>query len=93
MASISGRDLHHVKRVFFGEQEATIVGGPTFDSVEVKVPKRGDVPDGEKVTVSVRVVTPANKVSSNSHYTFVGKPKPPPPQTTGTPTKTGPGTQ
>ena len=93
VALISGRDLHHVKRVFFGEQEATIVGGPTFDSVEVKVPKRGDVPDGEKITVSVRVVTPANKVSSNSHYTFVGKPKPPTPQTTGTPTKTGPGTQ
>lgn len=91
VATISGRDLHHVKRVFFGEQEATIVGGPTFDSVEVKVPKRGDVADGEKITVSVRVVTPANKVSSNSHYTFVGKPKAA--QTTATPTKTGQGTQ
>ena len=74
VATISGRDLQQVKRVFFGEQEVTIVGGPTFDSVEVQVPKR-EVPDGEKTTVSVRVVTSANKVSPNSHYTFVGKPK------------------
>jgi len=90
VATISGRDLHQVKRVFFGEQEATIVGGPTFDSIEVKVPKRTDVPDGEKITVSVRLVTTANKTSPGSHYTFIGKPKTPqPPQQSPTPPKSG----
>lgn len=76
---ISGRDLHQVKRVFFGEQEAIILSAPKFDSIEVKVPKRSDVPDGEKLTVSVRVVTAANKTSPASHYTFVGKDKKPKP--------------
>jgi hypothetical protein len=80
--TISGHDLQQVKRVFFGEQEVTIVGGPNFDSIEVKAPKR-DVPDNEKVTVTVRVVTTANKVSAASHYTFIGKIKPKPAATTG----------
>jgi hypothetical protein len=90
IVTISGRDLQQVKRVFFGEQEATIVGGPTFDSIEVKVPKRTDVPDGDKITVSVRVVTSANKVSPVSPFTFIGKPRAqPPPQQTPTPPKSG----
>lgn len=88
VVTISGRDLQQVKRVFFGDQEATIVGGPNFDSVEVKVPKR-EVPAGEKITVSVRVVTGANKLSSNSQYTFVGPP--PPPKPSPTPPKSGQG--
>ena len=89
VVTISGRDLQQVKRVFFGDQEATIVGGPNFDSVEVKVPKLV-VPAGEKITVSVRVVTAANKLSSNSQYTFVG-PKAPPSQPTPSPPKSGQG--
>jgi hypothetical protein len=88
VVTISGLNLHQVKRVFFGEQEAIIVGGPTFDSIAVKVPKRSDVPDGEKITVSVRVVTTANKISPASYYTFMGKPKATP-QPTPTPPKGG----
>ena len=91
VATISGRDLHHVKRVFFGEQEAIILSQPKFDTIEVRVPKRSDVPDGEKITVSVRVVTTANKTSPGLHYTFVGKPNPPVPQSSPTPTKPGQG--
>jgi hypothetical protein len=87
--TISGRDLQQVKQVFFGNEEVPIVDGPNFDAIKVKVPSR-QVLEGVKITVSVRVVTGANKVSLYSQYTFVGDSKaPPPPQPSTTPPKSG----
>lgn len=90
---ISGRNLHQVKDILFGEQRAIIIGNPTFDSIEVKVPKRSDVPDNGKITVGVRVITSANnKTSPGSYYTFLGKKKETPAaQQTPTPARTGQG--
>jgi hypothetical protein len=79
IVTIRGTGLQGVKQVFFGEVEAKVVGTPSHNSIDVKVPKVA-VAKGQSIMLPVRLVTETNRVVAVTFYTFLGEPQAAPPK-------------
>jgi hypothetical protein len=79
-ATIAGYNLRGVKKVFFGETEAQIIGSPDHELVVVKVPKVAGLAKGQAVTVPVTVESRSSAEVGGSFavgtYTYLGEPVP-----------------
>jgi hypothetical protein len=77
-AIIEGVNLSAIKKIFFGSQEAEIVGLTDNDSAIVKVPKLATLPKGESATVPITVEMKSEHYEGKSltagYYRYIGEP-------------------
>jgi hypothetical protein len=79
-AIIEGVNLDAIKKIFFGNQQAEIVGVTDNDSAIIKVPKLANLPKGESVTVPITVEMKSDfyegKTLTAGYYKYIGEPLP-----------------
>jgi hypothetical protein len=79
-AIIEGVNLDAIKKIFFGSQQAEIVGVTDNDSAIVKVPKLANLPKGESLTVPITVEMKSDfyegKTLTAGYYKYIGEPLP-----------------
>ena len=77
-AIIEGVNLSAIKKIFFGNQQAEIVGLTDSDSAIVKVPKLATLPKGESATVPITVEMKSDfyegKTLTAGYYRYIGEP-------------------